>query len=106
MSDNINPDHYKSGGIETIEYMRAKMSREEFYGYIKGNALKYISREGLKSDKLTDKIDDCKKAIWYLEQMIKVHQTEIAVLEAKVKEDEWIDDSLHDEGWFKKSTFM
>ena len=98
MEDKINPEHYKSGGIETIEYMQAKMSKEEFYGYIKGNALKYISREGLKSDKLTDKIDDCKKAIWYLEQMIKVHQSEIAVLEAKVKEDEWIEDSLHDEG--------
>ena len=51
----------------------------------------------MKSDKLTDKIDDCKKAIWYLEQMIKVHQKEIAVLEAKVKQDKWIDDELHDE---------
>ena len=97
MSDTINPDHYKKGGIETIEYMEAKMSKQEFYGYIKGNALKCISREGLKSDKLTDKIDDCKKAIWYLEQMITVHQKDIAVLEAKVKQDKWIDDELHDE---------
>ena len=97
MSDNINPDHYTKGGIETIEYMEAKMKPEEFYGFIKGNALKYISREGLKSEKLTDKIDDCKKAIWYLEQMIKVHQKEIAVLEAKVNQDKWIDDELHDE---------
>ena len=97
MSDNINPDHYTKGGIETIEYMQAKMSKEEFYGFIKGNALKYISREGLKSEKLTDKINDCKKAIWYLEQMIKVHQEDISVLEAKVKEDEWIDDPLLDE---------
>ena len=48
MEDSINPEHYKKGGIETIEYMKAKMSKEEFYGYIKGNALKYISREGLK----------------------------------------------------------
>ena len=88
MSDTINPDHYKKGGIETIEYMEAKMSKEEFYGYIKGNALKYISREGLKSEKLTDKIDDCKKAIWYLEQKL---------LEVKAKQDEWIDDELHDE---------
>ncbi len=75
MVDNINPDHYKQGGIETIEYMKAKMSKDEFYGYIKGNALKYISREGLKSEKIIDKIDDCKKAIWYLEQMIKANHT-------------------------------
>jgi hypothetical protein len=97
MSDNINPDHYKHGGIETIEYIRAKMTKEEFYGYLKGNALKYISREGLKSEKILDKIDDIKKAIWYLEQMDKVHKEELAVLEAKAKADEWIDDELHDE---------
>ena len=97
MSDNINPDHYKRGGIETIEYQQAKMSKEEFKGYLKGNALKYVSREGLKSEKLTDKIDDCKKAIWYLEQMIQVYQTDLKVLEVKAKEDEWIDDPLLDE---------
>tara|TARA_B110000908_G_scaffold43390_1_gene52803 strand:+ start:487 stop:783 length:297 start_codon:yes stop_codon:yes gene_type:complete len=97
MSDNINPDHYTKGGVETIDFIAAKMTPEEFYGFIKGNALKYISREGLKSDKLTDKIDDCKKAIWYLEQMITVHQKDIALLEAKVKQDKWIDDELHDE---------
>ena len=61
MADNINPEHYKAGGIETIEYLQAKLSNAEYYGYLKGNALKYISREGLKSDKLLDKIEDCKK---------------------------------------------
>lgn len=98
MSDNINPEHYKSGGIETIEYIRAKMSKEEFYGYIKGNVMKYVSRVDKKSDKLLDKIDDLKKAQWYLERMIQVHQEEIAVLEAKMRQDEWIDDALNDEG--------
>ena len=98
MSDTINPDHYKTGGIETIEYIRAKMSKEEFYGYIKGNAMKYISRVDKKSDKLLDKIDDLKKAQWYIERMIQVHQEEIAVLEAKMRQDEWIDDELNDEG--------
>jgi hypothetical protein len=97
MSDTINPDHYKHGGIETIEYIRAKMSKEEFYGYIKGNAMKYISRVDKKSDKLLDKIDDLKKAQWYIERMIQVHQEEIAVLEAKMRQDEWIDDALNDE---------
>jgi hypothetical protein len=29
--------------------------------------------------------------------MIKVHQTELKILEVKAKEDEWIDDELHDE---------
>lgn len=97
MSDNINPEHYKSGGIETIEYIRAKMSKEEFYGYIKGNVIKYVSRVDKKSDKILDKIDDLKKAQWYLERMIQVHQEEIVVLEAKMRQDEWIDDPLIDE---------
>lgn len=98
MSDTINPEHYKSGGIETIEYIRAKMTKEEFYGYIKGNVMKYVSRVDKKSDKLLDKIDDLKKAQWYIERMIQVHQEEIAVLEAKMRQDEWIDDELNDEG--------
>jgi len=97
MSDKINPDHYKHGGIETIEYIQAKMQREEYYGYLKGNAIKYISREGLKSDKIMDKIDDLKKAIWYIEAMVEFHRSELAVIEAKIKEDEWIEDSLVDE---------
>tara|TARA_B110000858_G_scaffold170132_1_gene199753 strand:- start:513 stop:809 length:297 start_codon:yes stop_codon:yes gene_type:complete len=97
MSDPINPDHYKKGGIETIEYLQAKLSNDGFYGYLKGNALKYVSREGLKSEKLTDKIEDCDKAIWYIQQMKKFHQEDIAVLKAKVNQDKWIDDELHDE---------
>ena len=28
--DAIDPDHYKVGGIETIDYMRAKSTPEEF----------------------------------------------------------------------------
>lgn len=97
MSDKINPDHYKHGGIETIEYIKAKMSPIEYYGYLKGNVFKYISREGLKSEKILSKIEDLKKAQWYIEQMVKVHQSEIAALEAKAKQDEWIDDALNDE---------
>lgn len=94
----INPEHYKHGGIETIEYIEAKMSKEEFYGYLKGNALKYISREGLKSEQIMSKIEDLKKAHWYIERMIQVHQKEIAVLEAVARQNEWIDDELNDEG--------
>lgn len=98
MSDAINPDHYKHGGIETIEYIKAKTSQEEFYGYLKGNVMKYVSREDKKSDKLLDRIEDLKKAQWYIEKMIQAHQEKIAVLEAKMREDEWIDDELNDEG--------
>ena len=65
-NDAVNhPSHYCDGGIETIDYIRAKMSREEFIGYCKGNALKYISRAGKKAKNSIEK--DIRKAITYLE---------------------------------------
>lgn len=66
-ADMVNhPPHYKTGGIEAIDYIQAKLSPEEFAGYCKGNALKYISRAGHKGDAA----EDTRKAIWYLERML------------------------------------
>jgi hypothetical protein len=64
-ADMVNhPDHYKVGGIEAIDYIEAKLSPEEFAGYCRGNALKYISRAGHK-DATAQEVG---KAIWYLER--------------------------------------
>jgi hypothetical protein len=60
-----NPSHYTQGGIETIDYLKAKLSKEEFIGFCKGNVFKYLSREALKNGK-----EDMKKAQWYLNKMI------------------------------------
>jgi len=38
------PEHYTAGGIETIDYIRAKLTPEGFIGYCEGNILKYQSR--------------------------------------------------------------
>lgn len=67
MKDAINPAHYKVGGIETIDYMRAKSSREEFRGHLRLTALKYLSRAGYKHP---DVVEDFKKARWYLDRLI------------------------------------
>ena len=68
MNDQVNsPAHYTAGGIETIDYMRAKASPEEFRGYLRLNALKYLSRAGLKGDAATD----LKKAAWYVNRLIE-----------------------------------
>ena len=65
-NDAVNhPSHYCDGGNETIDYIRAKMSRTEFIGYCKGNALKYISRAGKKAANSIKQ--DLSKAITYLE---------------------------------------
>ena len=66
-NDSINPNHYVFGGIETIEYLKAKMTAEEYRGFLKGNVLKYVSRESEKNG-----LEDLKKAKWYLDKMIEV----------------------------------
>ena len=65
--DDVNrPSHYTDGNIECIDYIQDKLTPEEFQGFCKGNALKYISRAGKKNpDKYNE---DLKKAIWYLER--------------------------------------
>ena len=66
--DAINhPPHYKVGGIETIEYMKAKSTPEEFKGHLRLTAIKYLSRTGYKDDAL----QDLKKAQWYLNRLVK-----------------------------------
>lgn len=65
--DMVNsPPHYTDGGIETIDYIEAKLTAEQFTGMCLGNALKYISRAGKKGSQY----EDIKKAIWYLNRAI------------------------------------
>jgi hypothetical protein len=72
MNDQVDhPDHYTAGGIETIDYLRAKLSPEELAGFLRGNALKYLSRAGLKGNALVD----YHKARWYLEALIAEYET-------------------------------
>ena len=68
-ADMVNhPAHYKVGGIEAIDYIEAKLSKEEFAGYCRGNALKYLSRAGHKDDAA----QEYRKAIWYIERLLSV----------------------------------
>ena len=64
--DPVNPTHYQIGGVETIDFIEAKLTPEEFKGYCKGNAIKYLSRAGYKGEER----DDYKKAAWYLDKLI------------------------------------
>lgn len=61
--DPVNhPSHYTAGGIECIDYIAAKLGTIEFVAYCRGNAIKYLSRAGLKGD---DFAQDLRKAAWY-----------------------------------------
>lgn len=64
MSDPVNnPSHYTQGKIETIDFIEDKG-----LSYHRGNAVKYITRAGLK-DK-TKEVEDLSKAVWYLQREI------------------------------------
>lgn len=70
-TDDINhPDHYMAGGIETIDIIKAKMSKDEYLGFLKGNVIKYVTRAGQKGI-LSDETKDLKKAQFYLNLLVK-----------------------------------
>ena len=65
-NDNVNsPAHYRQGGIECIEAIKASMSEEGFRDYLKGNVMKYIWRYEHKGRV----IEDIEKALWYLNRL-------------------------------------
>ncbi len=65
--DKINPGYYKDCPIEIIDCIKSILTNEPdaFKGYLKGNIIKYISRENKKGG-----IEDLKKAKWYLNKLI------------------------------------
>ena len=56
-----NPAHYTVGGIETIDFIEAKK-----LGYNLGNVIKYLTRADHKGNKM----EDLRKAQWYLAREI------------------------------------
>ena len=63
-----HPIHY--GGdteYECIKVLNAWMTKDEFIGFCKGNALKYLCRSGKKDEIL----QEYNKAKWYIEKMIE-----------------------------------
>ena len=58
--DKVNPAHYRIGGIDTIDYLKAKLTPDEFRGFLKGNIIKYLSRAEAKGGD-----EDYAKALWY-----------------------------------------
>jgi hypothetical protein len=66
-SDPVNhPAHYTQGGIECIEALKAALGFEGFKAYCRGNTIKYLWRTEHKN-----KVQDLKKARWYLDRLIE-----------------------------------
>lgn len=67
--DIVNrPSHYNQG-IETIEIIKSKMSKEMYEGYLLGNIIKYITRYKHKNG-----LQDLEKAEWYMKKLIELEK--------------------------------
>ena len=65
-NDPVNsPSHYASGAVECIDAIQASMTTEQFVGYCKGNAMKYLWRFDQKGNAK----QDLEKAAWYLDRL-------------------------------------
>ena len=63
-----HPSHY--GGdttYECIKVLKAWMSKEEYQGFLRGNAIKYLCRTGKKDAE----VQELNKAKWYLKKLIE-----------------------------------
>ena len=70
--DMINhPIHYKQFSREVIDTMQGMSTAEEFKGYLKLNAVKYLSRYQGKNG-----VEDLDKAIWYVTKLKEVLEGE------------------------------
>ena len=47
-------EHYKHGNVECIEAIKSALTEEEYRGFLKGNIIKYVWREGHKGTPLED----------------------------------------------------
>lgn len=60
--DMVNhPPHYTAGTIECIDAIRQALGLDQFVGYCRGNAIKYLWRTGKKGYDY----EDLRKAAWY-----------------------------------------
>jgi hypothetical protein len=66
MEEINHPSHYTSGIIETMDYIIDSLTDDELRGYIKGNIIKYVSRERHKGGD-----NDLRKAAWYLNRYVR-----------------------------------
>ena len=75
MVDLVNrPPHYLQGGIETIDVIESRLTKEEFVGYLKGCKMKYDLRYPFKGAFA----QDLDKSEWYKNKLIEVMRDEAA----------------------------
>ena len=64
----IGGDHYRTKAVQPWDAMEAWLTKEQFAGFLRGNAIKYLARAGSKGDAVVD----YQKARHYLDKLIGV----------------------------------
>lgn len=68
--DLVNlPPHYRQGGIECIDAIKAALTEEEWRGFLKGQVIKYVWRERWKGGD-----ESLAKARYYQERLREMAQ--------------------------------
>lgn len=70
MTDFNTPAHYVlEDGSDSMDLIAKILGREQFKGFLRGNALKYLIRYELKGG-----IEDLKKALDYIERLVELEE--------------------------------
>mgnify|MGYP004544921049 CR=1 FL=1 len=63
-----HPEHYGGDSIfECVKVLKAWLPEEEYRGFLRGNAIKYLCRLGKKDEAA----QELKKARWYIDKLIE-----------------------------------
>lgn len=66
--DMVNhPPHYTAGSVECIDAIESALGPAGFAAFLRGQVIKYVWRGPHKGRE----VEDMKKALWYLERLIK-----------------------------------
>lgn len=66
---NEKHGYYDVGGLSTLDILQAKLSDEEYRGFLLGNVFKYLSRHKHKNG-----VEDIQKAFVYLDLYERMYQ--------------------------------
>ena len=71
LKDDVNhPSHYNHGKIECIDYLKDNLGDGYEY-YLEGNIKKYLHRWRYKGANRSEKVEDLRKAAWYLGRLLE-----------------------------------
>lgn len=71
-SVQVGGSHYISKPIQPWDAMRAWMTDQEFAGFLRGNAIKYLARYKDKGG-----VEDLRKARHYLDKLIELETADV-----------------------------